>query len=77
MTYALFAALIFITAYGNAMNKRTYRRAAMIAEGKDVPEMSTFYKKAGNVVFGGGLIGMIVWFVWFTLGNPLAMFATQ
>lgn len=70
-----FLAAAFVAAYGNAMNKRVYRRAANIASGADLPEMSRAYKRTGNALFALGCIGMIVWFIALTFGNPMTFFA--
>lgn len=76
MMYVLFFVSLILTAWGNAMRKRVYRRKAMITDGKDVPEMGLFYDRGSVVVVTLGAIGMVSWFVLVVFGNPIALFAT-
>lgn len=54
----------FVTAYGNAMRKVTYRRAALALEGKETAGTSVAYFCVGLVLFYGGVLLLIAWALW-------------
>lgn len=70
-TFLLVFPLAFVAALGNAMHRRTARRTALHEAGKDAPVTSLVYRVAAHMYFVVGIMGLVAWFVWATVGNPL------